>query len=272
MVRVQYASDLHINDWPEGTPFDTFLIPAGQILVIAGDICEVRSVLYNKFLYWCSLNWRYVIFITGNHEYYWDHELHPRMTPMSMDEMDNFIPQTVNKNVIFLQNGASFRLPGTNIRFVGTTLWSDIDPMIHDEIASLKGDYNATFTSTPTGIRKTTPADISALHALQKSYLASAIAPQLPTETLIVITHHMPSKHLLEPHFRDERWNSCYASNDDDLIRPNVKVWICGHSHRAIQWRAPSGTLVLMNARGYNSQDEQHRTEDIYSPTAGFDL
>jgi len=272
MVRIQYASDLHINDWPEGTPFKTFLIPNAPILVIAGDICEVRSILYNKFLLWCSQNWYYVILITGNHEYYWDHDAHPTMKQLSIDDIDTFIPLMGIPNVIFLQCGTSFKLPGTNIRFVGSTLWSAIDPMIYDEIAAVKGDYNATYTSTHQGIRKTTPADISALHALHKSYLESALAPQSSNEILIVVTHHMPSKQLLEPHYRDERWNSCYASNDDDLIRSNVKVWICGHSHRATQWKAPSGTLVLMNARGYNRPEEQQRIEDMYNPSAYFDI
>ena len=284
MVRIQYASDLHINDWPDQTTFENFITPIAPILVVAGDICSAFDKSYMNFLRWCSKNWIYVIIITGNHEYY---ELEPIKTTLSNGKVieGNYVPHTMADidvriakickfypNVIFLQNGASFVLPGTKIRFVGTTLWSAIDPMIHEEIQAKKGDYNATYTGTHTGIRKTTPADICALHSLQKMYLASALAPQIPGETLIVVTHHMPTLNLLEPHYRGERWHSCYASSDDELLIPSITVWICGHSHRATHWQSPSGPILVMNARGYNRVEELTRQEDTYNPAAYVDI
>ena len=261
MVQIQYASDLHITDWPKGTAFEAFLTPVAPILVIAGDICSAWNPLYNSFLTWCSRHWHIVIFITGNHEYY------PLAgTPHTMEQTDNYIRSLTLPNTIFLQAGQSYIVPGTYLRFVGATLWSAVDPAIWDEFADKKGDFKHTFVSTPMGLRNTHPSDTSALHALHKAYLTSAISPLHARETLIVVTHHMPTLNLLEPRFRGERWHSCYASSDDELIASNVKVWICGHSHRATQWRAPSGTLCLMNARGYNTPGEQHRTEDLYHP------
>ena len=50
MVQIQYASDLHITDWPKGTAFEAFLTPVAPILVIAGDICSAWNPLYNSFL------------------------------------------------------------------------------------------------------------------------------------------------------------------------------------------------------------------------------
>ena len=284
MVRIQYASDLHINDWPDQTNYENFIIPVAPVLIVAGDVCSALDKSYTSFLRWCSRNWKFVIIITGNHEYY---KMEPvtitlsngqitqgEMAPMSMTNIDKFIARLTASypNIIFLQNGASYILPGTNIRVVGATLWSAIDPMIHEEIQEKKGDYNATFTETHMGIRPTTPADICALHALQKAYLTSAIAPKQQRETIIVVTHHMPTLNMLEPHYRGERWHSCYASSDDELLAPNVSVWICGHSHRATHWQSPTGPLVIMNARGYNRIEEQTRQEDIYNPQAYFDI
>lgn len=284
MVRIQYASDLHINDWPNQTTYDNFIIPVAPILIVAGDICSAMDKSYSTFLRWCSQNWKLVIIITGNHEYY---RLDPvditlpngqvsqsHTQPVTMANVDRFIVNLTSyyNNVVFLQNGASYVIPGTHIRIIGATLWSAIDPMIHAEIQTKKGDYLATYTDTHVGMRPTTPPDICALHALQKTYLTSAIAPKHPRETLIVVTHHMPTLHMLEPHYRGERWHSCYASSDDDLLVPTVRVWICGHSHRAAHWQAPSGTLVVMNARGYNRLEEQSRAEDIYNPGAYFDI
>jgi hypothetical protein len=266
MVQIQYASDLHITDWPKGTAFESFLTPVAPILVLAGDICSAWDPLYKSFLAWCSRHWHLVIFITGNHEYY-----PPEGFLYTLDQTDTYIRSIALPNTIFLQAGQSYIVPGTRLRFVGATLWSAIDPVIWDEAAEKKGDFKRTYVDTPMGVRNTHPSDTTALHALHKAYLTSAISP-LQKETLVVVTHHMPTLNLLEPRFRGERWHSCYTSADDELLAPNVKVWICGHSHRATQWRSPSGTLCLMNARGYNKPTEQERAEDIYHPQSVVDV
>ena len=40
MVRIQYASDLHINDWPDQTNYENFIIPVAPVLIVAGDVCS----------------------------------------------------------------------------------------------------------------------------------------------------------------------------------------------------------------------------------------
>lgn len=268
MVNIQYASDIHINDWPKGTAFESFLVPVAPILVLAGDICSAWDPLYAPFLAWASRNWNKVILITGNHEYYCDTE--PVRT---IEETDQHIAHLVKQfpNIVFLQNGSSYQVPGTRIRFVGATLWSAISPTIWDEIVGNKGDYKVIYNQVGLLTRKAVPADMCALHALHKSQLSSAIAPQ-QHEQLIVVTHHLPTKLLLEEEYRNEKWNSCYASDDDDLFVPNIKVWICGHGHRATKLQVPGGPLLLMNARGYNREKEMTRTVDIYNPRQTFNI
>ena len=78
----------------------------------------------------------------------------------------------------------------------------------------------------------------------------------------------MPSKALLELEYRGEIWHSFYASDTDFLFHSNIKLWICGHSHRATQLKVPHGPLLLMNARGYNRSHELTRSSDIYNPGA----
>jgi hypothetical protein len=267
MVNIQYASDLHINDWPKGTPFASFLVPVAPILVIAGDICSAWDPLYAHFLAWTSRNWYKVILITGNHEYYCEPD-----QIRTMDQTDKHIAALSNKldNVVFLQNGASYVLPGTRLRFVGTTLWSAITPAIWDEIAEKKGDYNAVYTQSGMTIRRAHPADICAQHASQKAHLRSALVSQSAQETLIVVTHHIPTPLLLEEEYREEKWRSCYASSDEDLFASNIAFWICGHGHRATKLQIPGGPLLLMNARGYNREHEITRTVDVYQPRAVF--
>jgi len=267
MVKIQYISDLHVDHWDVGTPFESFVTPVAPILCIAGDICSAWNPLYGHFLAWCSRNWWLILFITGNHEY---HNKEGR----TMDETDAHISTIARRfpNTIFLQAGQSYAVPKTRIRFVGATLWSAIDPAIWQEAGEKKGDFKHIFVNSSFAKRPATPSDTTALHALHKAYLGSALVPRMPGEQIVVLSHHMPSLNLLEPRFRGERWHTCYANSDEDLMSRNVPVWLSGHSHRATAWRAPSGTLCLMNARGYNKSQELERAEDIYNPQATFTL
>jgi hypothetical protein len=270
MVHIQYASDLHVDDFPKGTPFASFLTPVAPILVLAGDIANVWDPIFSNFIAWCSNNWYLVLFIAGNHEYY---DKSGARHSMEQAEVELRAVAARFPNVVYLQNGASYVIPGTHIRFVGATLWSDVDPAIWAQIAGRKGDFRHIYVQSGLHVRQQHPADAVARHALHKLQLFRALAPWWPDETLIVITHHMPTWELLEEHYKGEALCSCYASHDDDLLVPSIFAWICGHSHRAAHWQAPrSGPLCVMNARGYNRPEEQLRTQDKYSPHATMQI
>jgi hypothetical protein len=254
-MEFQYASDLHINDFPATTPFSNFIIPSAPLLVIAGDICPVDLPIYSDFLRWCSRNWKQVIILAGNHEYYCT------VIPRNIDRIDKEIEQICMgiPNVTFLQAGDSIVFQG--FRFIGSTLWSAVDPKIWQKVYETKGDYKATYTDG----RRTSPVDTSALHTFHKQRLRHVIASS--AEPVIVLTHHMPSYDLVSPEYKHTENVSCYASHDDDLFSPKVRIWICGHAHRCGRMEK-NGTLCLMNARGYESQVGTNG----YSPTRTIQL
>lgn len=261
-MRIQYASDLHIDDFPADTPFETFLTPCAPVLILAGDICSAYDIRFSAFLAWCSAHWRYVVCVAGNHEYHC-----PRGARASIAQTDLYIAclAACFPNVVFLQNGASVVLPGTRIRIIGATLWSSIAVDIWEDVHARKTDCKYIYTETPYGLRRCHPADLCALHAYQAACIASASAESAAAgETCLVVTHHMPTLALLEARFVGDRWSSCYASQDDALLTPNIAYWICGHGHRAVQQRAPSGVILCMNARGYNRPAELGRARDVY--------
>ena len=248
-MELQYASDLHIDDFPS-VSYDATLTPVAPVLLLAGDLCSVWKPAYAAFLRWCSQRWRLVVVIAGNHEYFCE----PGASK-TMDEADDEARRVAASlgNVVFLQGGDSLQIPGTNLRVVGATLWSAVAPSIHHEILE-KGDYACTYTATPTGIRKTTPMDICALHALQKAQLQSALASH-PKDRLILMTHHLPTLSLVAPRFAGHRRSSCFASADDDLfLHENLALVVCGHSHQSVQRRLSTGVLAVMNARGYATE------------------
>jgi predicted phosphohydrolase len=258
-MELQYASDLHIDDHP-GSNYGHVLTPVAPVLLLAGDLCGVWKPEYAAFLRWCSERWGLVLVITGNHEYFC-----PPGIVKTMEETDAEARRiaTSFENVVFLQSGESVLIPGTTVRVVGATLWSAVDPAIHDELHD-KGDYTVSYTATPVGIRTTTPMDVCALHALHKAQLQSALASH-PSDRLILMTHHLPTRSLVPVEHKENRYSSCYASADDDLfLHENLKAVVCGHSHKSVRIQLPTGPLAVLNARGYRS--EVGRTG--YSPRA----
>ena len=259
MVNIQYVSDLHIEDWPKGTHFSSFVTPKEPILIIAGDVCSVWSPLYRQFLGWCSRNWWQVVVIAGNHEYHTN-----PANPRSIQDTDQEICTICHRlgNTHYLQAAESYLIPYTRIRIIGATLWSAVDPVIHTHVYENKGDYKKIFIDA----KRATPKDLSDLHHYHVGMLATALHTY-KGDICIVVTHYLPSKKLLEPKYVGELIHTCYASDADALFTLRPYAWICGHSHRAIQCMI-DGVYTVMNARGYNRDAEQQRTTETYNPQA----
>lgn len=243
-MRIQFASDLHLETTPN-QPFSEILKPTAPILVLAGDVSPVEHPIYTSFLRWCSQNWSQVLVTSGNHEYFCQH------VARTIPEVDVEIQKITSQfpNVLFLQGSNSIVLNG--FRFIGTTLWSKVDTGLWENSQLLqKGDY--THTGFPPG-RRTKPADIVSLHMWQKARLESVIAAS--KEPVVIVTHHLPSYRLVADTHVKNLLISTYATNLDYMMVPNVRIWICGHSHTSKQWTAPSGTVCIMNPRGYGGSN-----------------
>jgi hypothetical protein len=262
-MEIQYASDLHIDNWAVGTPFNLFITPKSPFLVIAGDICSAWNPLYMSFLRWASQNWYLIVLVAGNHEY-------DSTDGKTIEETNQHIQSiaAMFRNVVFLQDGASYVIPGTRVRFVGATLWSNIDRAIWDEGYEKKHDCSHIFTAKG----RLHPSNIVNYHNKHVAALRYACRPTFLPETLIVVTHHIPTKQLLEAEYKGEKWSSWYASDCDDMLTSNIALWICGHGHRAAKYKPVIGPHVVMNARGYNKEKEMGRTVDVYNPTATYSV
>lgn len=260
MTTIQYASDLHLDYIPNIKDFDEYLTPSADVLVLAGDIASAWNEVYSNFLCWCSWNWKHTILITGNHEYFCN-----KNEKYSRKETDYHVRVICNTfgNIHFLQRGETYKIPNTDIVFVGTTLYSDIDTEIFEDIRN-KGDYTKTFVGKT--LRRTTPQDLIKYHKCHRQAISDGIRTTPPNSKVIVVTHYLPTKTMLEEEYHNDRLQSCYYSNMDEAIRKPILLWICGHSHRSVTYLV-NDILVTMNARG-SKQNEITRTEDAYNKSA----
>ena len=68
---IQVCSDVHLERGDiTKSDFPNIITPCAEILALAGDIGDPYSPIFEEFIYYCSQQFRYVLFVSGNHEYY----------------------------------------------------------------------------------------------------------------------------------------------------------------------------------------------------------
>lgn len=149
---IQIASDLHIEFLEGDYNIDDkywdnkhLLEPSCDTLALLGDIGVVTTSQsrdqYQSFLNWCCEKFKYVLVLTGNHEYY---NL-DNTTSTTIEEVDDFINnmQKLMPKLIFM-NQRSVVLGG--VRIFGTTLWSAIpNKAAAKEVEDFFNDYQLIF-------------------------------------------------------------------------------------------------------------------------------
>lgn len=260
----QVLSDVHLEH-RERLPSIT---PEADILLLAGDIGYPKRPLYHEFLKKLSSLFKYVILITGNHEYY-DRRMAISKTNDYLQELVQTFP-----NVHFLNNSAlrivypsseeSLTQETKSVRIWGGTFWTHLPPENYSIYRHGMNDYKKITeyygqnSENSGGLSERRgpimPMDTSAYHDLSLAKLGEEISKD--ESPLIVMTHHLPSRrcHLTE---KDDL-SFCYYSNNDKLLKPPITHWITGHDHTFLDIEI-NGVRCLRNPLGYVSQSLQPR-------------
>lgn len=241
-------SDLHLETqdyrWP---------LPAGDVLIIAGDLCHAhcldapaddRAALKQRdrvlrFAEAVRPRFAHVLLVIGNHEHY-----------------EGTFANTAQR----LRAG----LPGftllddetieiDNVRFFGGTLWTDFHGRTKlDAVRRRCGDFFFVKVRALDGSsRKFRPEDAVAQFDATREALRASLA-QAAGKRTIVITHHAPSRKGLNPHHAGDDLDAAYASDLDAWIETleNVPAWIHGHTHMRRVYRI-GATQVRTDACGF---------------------
>jgi predicted phosphodiesterase len=236
-MKFQYISDLHLE-----TGNKIHLIPSAPNLIIVGDIGHPFDQEYITFIKTLSALFEHIFIITGNHEYY-------TKSGKTMQETDDYIRNLLIElpSCHFLNNEV-FHMPNSNISIFGSTFWSEIDENESRNIKMFVRDYVL--------IPGFTPTISNELHAKAIESLAKNIAKHLDRKW-IVISHHIPKYDLIHDRYKNNPFNSAFASNNKELAdildQENVQVVVYGHTHMAdIRGK------YYCNPFGYPQENERH--------------
>ena len=259
-MRIQVVSDLHLE-------FDDVVIPNGgaDVLVLSGDIATAKSIgektkdsvsdgkLFNRyrdFFSRVSGDFKNVVYVPGNHEFYGS------TYEIALRNLINFCASYGN---VHLLDNSSVDIDDT--RFVGATLWTDIyrgNPLYKQYAKDGMNDYHSIRVLGSGTYRKMRPEDTIERHIRSLSTICDKVREH---DKCVVVTHHAPSVHSVQPHWLGHALTPCYYSDLDLLIadRPSIKLWTHGHIHDPSDYMI-EGCRVVANPRGYTKYEPRART------------
>lgn len=275
--RVQYISDIHLDR----NPFQKYLVqPAywrnrdpglGEILVVAGDLGNPFSPAFESFFQYNCRFWDKLIFVPGNHEFYYDAKLANQCSDHRIGSYEGTqeklreIESKFSNVRILMQDHLEVKLfNDEKLHILGSTLWSEIPVAHHQRFQKNFSDYfRISFQGKPI-----TPEVTNQLHYHSVEWLEQKIKElenKSPKQRILVVTHHAPLIHgTCHPKFlgkcgidRVKHYNYAFSSDLSHLFVPMIAAWIFGHTHYRVCFKHPSGTVLAQNHLGYTKSSDQ---------------
>lgn len=267
-MKLRILSDLHIE-------FHPFTIPATDqdqetVLILAGDI----GVIYRRdellsFLRAAARQFRAVIYVLGNHEFY---------RGIWPDAMDSLRSWALPDNVHVLERQC-VRID--DIIFVGATLWSDFDGGDTQAMLAAERTLNDFHYIRIDAGDETEPCRLRAQMLLADfhqslAWLDATLSEHYSRgERCVLITHHGISRASIHATYRDNALNGAFVSDCAALVqRTRPELAIHGHVHNSFDYRIGSSadsTRVIVNPRGYTRRDNTQENP-AFDPLLTIDL
>lgn len=238
-MRVKLWSDIHLEF--ANHKFDHLWTPSPDdketTLVLAGDI-DI-GVYAQDFIKLLCEHFRQVIFVCGNHEFYY-HNFEEVIKGWQDFELNG------PANFHFLHNDQRI-LDG--VRFLGGTMWTSFDkgnPLVLHTVARVMNDYKQiTYQDN-----RITPYFTMNQHTQFIEFLTSKLNEEF-SGTTIVITHHSPGNPIKRTGRRTDI-DYAYFADIEDLIGNHDKIAYHFHGHTHQNWDYMiNNTRVICNPYGY---------------------
>lgn len=251
MVKFQYISDIHLE----------FLKKMPNIKKLANNICLLGDIgypnttLYQQFIMRCSLNYKNVFLLYGNHENYSKLVKNPIYKNCNtMNQLENLeYPSNVyllNNKTLFIDSEDNIYKENVKenlIKIIGSTLWSNINL----DVAEYMNDYYCIYTEN--GIL--TPKDSIELFKKSKEYILTELNKDA-VKTLL-LTHHGTNDICNGTHYAESKLKSAFVTNIQELFNfKHLKVCINGHVHVSINEKI-NHIQFLANCYGYPNENKK---------------
>jgi predicted MPP superfamily phosphohydrolase len=236
-MKFQIASDIHLEFYANNLwKFIKQFKITGECLILAGDIAYPTHPIFDEFFEYIHDKYKHIFYVTGNHEYYQYKDV------KTVSEIHAIIEEKLMKysNIHFL-NKQYYDFE--HYRILGCTLW-----FYPENDKKEMNDYNYIYISNN---EKLTNEWIEQEWKISREFVRENVHPK---KINIVVSHHMPSYKMILPMYEKFILSNFYfASNCDDLFVPQIKYWICGHSH-GLNEQEIKGVKCIMNAFGYPNE------------------
>jgi len=286
-MKIAICSDVHL----EFGQLNLENTQNAEVLILSGDICTACDLLpntgdtlvgsaksnrYHEFFSLCSSRFNDIVYIAGNHEHY--HGDYAKSLGILKENLA-YLPNIHVLDKEVWDHG--------DYRFIGGTLWTDMNgenEMTMNHVARRMNDFQICENSNEmvnyrvwgendngdkTTKFKIRPATLSPRHVVEDhkamlKVIEDTYAETPPWMTVVVCTHHAPSKGSEHPRYKhDQLMNGAYNSQLDQFImdRPGIKLWTHGHTHEDFDYMIKQ-CRVVCNPRGYiNYEDRADRFE-----------
>ena len=260
-MKIQLLSDLHLEAQPD---FEARPAPGADVLVLAGDIgsyqkgSRLRDADFGLARFSPKAGWPTpVLYLPGNHEY----------DSLDFDEAHARLRETCARlGLIWLEREV---VQLADVRFVGTTLWSDFDalgPAADDPMATVTrqlqartkafraANYYLRTTGATRGGEPFLAEQVRALALECQAWLQQKLAT--PHDgTTVVVTHFAPSLRSADPRYGLTPGTAGFCNALDDLLE-GIPLWLHGHLHAPSNY-LQRGCRVIANPLGYAGKKEQ---------------
>ena len=289
-MKIAICSDLHLE-------FGTISLEnteGAEVLILSGDICVAKDVMNNDphqiiphtkssmihtFFQECCERFPHVIYIAGNHEHY--HGDYPSTIP-NLKERLKYLGN------LHILDKEKIEIDG--VLFVGGTLWTNMNKEDPNTLYTIKGymnDYriiedssevvhyktpiyavkenraydmdNVVSVEFHTRSAKFSPEKSVVDHKAMMKFIAESVAAAPPSQKVVVVGHHAPSKMSTKPQYeKDVIVNGAYSSDLSEFMldNPKIKLWTHGHTHHEFDYMINSCRIVC-NPRGYHMYEHQ---------------
>lgn len=233
-MKIRLYSDLHFEFHQDGGR--SFL--EGQdsnfdVLVLAGDINTARNLKKSFSSLKEVFKNKKIVFVPGNHEYY--HSSFPELQQILVDEQE----------IIILDNSCSV-IDG--VKFVGTTLWFQ---------------HSGSYERGDESLNDFTQINNFRSWVGKKAQDSIKFLDKEIEDNCIVITHHLPHRSAIHPHFAGSYLNKYFVNHLGPLVEDRgAKFWFFGHTHSSIDIMI-NKTRLICNPFGYHN----YATNYDFDPT-----